>query len=280
MVRRRIVRTVLFRLSPRVPLPVWLILAIGGNIATATGGTEPLPAIDQVAAEWVKTRVETARIETEWSTQRPLLESTVNGLVDRAQTLESKRDFITAKTAKDRGEMATIDATNKAALAELQEIEPRARAMSDRLIALRSSLPPRLSAALEMSYRSLASPTLTLSERTQLNLVILNRCTQFNRSITCEEEGLDVAGSGQPQVLEVVYWGLSHGYALDRPAGKSWLGRPAAGGWRWEPLPDSAPAVASLISIYHDKADPAFVNVPAHLEHATVTEAAPTPSHP
>ena len=226
---------------------------------------QPVENVERVAADWVKARIETTRIETEWGTQRQLLESTVNGLSERAQTLEIKRDYLQAKTAKDREELANLAAMDKTSVASLQGVEGRVQAMSTRLLQLRPSLPPRLSTALEMSYRSLAAPSLTVSERMQLNVTVLTRCAQFNRAITSEKEVVDVGGGGSPELLEVVYWGLSHGYALNRTAGLAWLGFPGPQGWKWEPHPDAAGAVAKLIAIHDDKADPDFVTVPARV---------------
>jgi hypothetical protein len=99
----------------------------------------------------------------------------------------------------------------------------------------------------------------------QYALTVLNRCAQFNRTITCGEEVVTVDGAAKS--LEVIYWGLSHGYALDRSAGKAWLGTPSSGRWQWEPLDGAVREVTRLIDIYHDKADPEFVMVPARLSN-------------
>ena len=69
----------------------------------------------------------------------------------------------------------------------------------------------------------------------------------------------------------MIYWGLSHGYALDRIAGKAWLGSPGADRWEWQPRPEAAKAVAQLIAANSDKADPAFISVPLQLKHSIAT---------
>jgi hypothetical protein len=230
-------------------------------------GSDSIETVEKAAADWVKVRAETSRLETDWTTQQRMLESTVNGFAERATALEVKRDYLQAKTAKDREEMADFQAANKTASAGLQSTETQLKAMSARLLQLRPSLPPRLSQALELPYRSLAGAELGLGERMQLTMTVLNRCTQFNRSITCEEEVLTLGGDANARSLEVIYWGLSHGYALDRSAGKAWFGAPGAQGWQWEPLPDGAGPVAKLIAIYQSKAEPAFVEVPARIRN-------------
>ena len=76
----------------------WLL----ASLCTALHAAEApsLEAVEKSAGDWLKVRAETARLETEWVTQRQLLDSMVHGLDERAQTLETKRDYLRVKTAK------------------------------------------------------------------------------------------------------------------------------------------------------------------------------------
>ena len=189
-------------------------------------------------------------------------------LAERAQTTEEKRSLLKVQTAKDSEEIETAQARNKEASAGLQAADARLKAMKDQLIQLRPSLPPRLSAALELAYRSLGAADLGPAERMQATMTVLNRCVQFNRMVTCDDEVLTLEGEPGPRSFEVIYWGLSHGYALDRAARKVWLGSPGPTGWRWEPRPDAASPVIELIAVNKDKAEPEFIPVPARLAHS------------
>jgi len=242
-------------------------------------GAEPVgaDAVKNVTATWVKARLEISRLETEWRTDRQLLESTLNSLTDRAQTLESKRDYLLAKTAKDREELSSLAAAEKAALAEVKDMQERARGLSARLIKLRATLPPRLSAALEMSYRSLAATSLPVGERIQFNATILNRCAQFNRTITCEEELLELERNAPPRLVEVLYWGLGQAYAIDHTNRRTWQGKPGPEGWKWEQLSGPPEPIATVIAIYRDKAVPDFVTLPAQIRNGPMAASAGTP---
>jgi len=228
---------------------------------------DPLEPAEKAAGDWIKIRLETSRLEGEWLSDRPLLESTVGGLQERATTLEEKMNRVKAKTAKDRDDIDVLKAKEKAAADDLHEVDARLQALISKLIGLRRALPPRLSEALEESYRSLAGKDNGAGERMQLAMTMLNRCEQFNRTITYGEDVLSIDAASGAKSLEVIYWGLSHAYALDRAAGKAWYGSPGPKGWQWEPLADEAGAVGELIAIYNDKADPAFVSLPATLGH-------------
>jgi hypothetical protein len=239
-------------------------LLLGATMGAAPD-TDPLVPGERAASEWIKTRLETTRIEGEWTTDRPLLESTIGGLKERAQALQEKRDLMTSKTAKNREEIGEMEAKNKAAADDLAAVEARLHALVGQLIALRPSLPPRLSEALDLSYKSLGNEGKATGERMQLAMTVLNRCALFNHTVTCGEEVLTIDGESGAKSLDVIYWGLSHGYALDSVAGKAWYGSPGPHGWQWEASPDSARSVARLIAIYNDKADPDYVSVPGTL---------------
>lgn len=211
-------------------------------------------------------RAETVRLETDWASDQVLLKTTITALTERAQLVEERRDELKAKTAEERAEIEELTLKRKIAADELAIVEERLKTLSTQLIQLRPTLPPRLSDALEMSFRSLADSDVSVGERMQFAMTVLNRCAQFNRSINHGAEVLTLEGESGAKSLEVIYWGLSHGYALDPAAGKAWFGSPGADGWKWEPRPDAAGHVAELIAIHTDKADPAFVSAPAQVK--------------
>lgn len=243
---------------------LWLISLL--STCAMAADPEPLRIIEKTASEWVKTRVETVRLETEWASDQILLKATISALKERAQIIEERKNELAAKTAEERADLGALEAKRKAAAEELDGVEERLKNLTAQLLELRPALPPRLSDALEMSFRSLAGTELSVGERMQLAMTVLNRCAQFNRSISHGAEVLTLESESGPKSLEVIYWGLSHGYALDAAPGKAWYGSPGADGWKWEPRPDAAAHIAKLIAIHTDKADPDFVKVPVHVK--------------
>lgn len=240
--------------------------SIADAFAAATASDDPLQSVGSAATEWLKVRSEGARIESEWRTERALLESLVTVMADRATALEDKRDQAMAKTAEERGDLESMQAKNAAAQVQLDTATSRLAALTARLVALRPALPPRLSAALELPYRSLADSELGAGERMQHAMAVLNRCAQFNHLIGVGEQIIETDAGAKS--TEAIYWGLSHGYAIDRIERKAWVGAPVGGHWKWTPSADAYQPVAKLIAIYHDKADPEFVTVPASIAAA------------
>ncbi len=245
-----------------------LVLTLGLLPVAQFAADDAVNKVEKVATEWVKTRAETVRLETEWSGQQSLMQSMVDALGQRARIIEEKMEHAKASTAQDREELGTLEKKNQAASASLDASEHRLKELATSLLALRPFLPPRLSTALELPYQSISDPTLSIGDRMQHTMTVLNRCMLFNRGVTASEEVLTLPGESVPKSLEVIYWGLAQGYALDRAAGKAWLGSPGPQGWQWEAHPEAAHDVARLIAIATDKADPAFIVIPAQLSHS------------
>lgn len=211
----------------------------------------------------MKIRAETSRAETEWSNQRELLNSTVKAYEDRARELEIKRDLLKAKTAKERGDLDQQEIENRRLSDQLEKLGATITPRSEQLAKLRRRLPPRLSQALELPLRSLSEPSLPTAERMAHVMTVLNRCVQFNRSITFGEEIVNAPGEAKPKLLQTVYWGLSHGYAYDKAARKAWIGTPGPEGWQWTESNESEGAIRTLFGSFDESAEPTYVAVPA-----------------
>lgn len=242
----------------------WLGL-IPGLIAPSVLVGESIETVQKAATEWARIRSETVRAETEWRWQKVFLESILEALTERTRILEDRRDYLEATAARERGSVAELGLKNEEGLELLQGAGERVQALSVSLVELRSWLPPRLSEALEFSYRSLEDPSLSVSERMQTAATVFNRCFQFNSAITYSEEMLVVETGQSARFLSVLYWGLSHAYALDSAEGIAFYGSPGEKEWVWEEQASLGPTVARLMVLYHDEATPEFVEVPARL---------------
>jgi Skp family chaperone for outer membrane proteins len=261
-------------MSPRIARMLPLVFALAGWSAVGLAGAEPaekpapVGAMREVVAEWARVRSEAIHLEESWRWERELLRSTQRALQQQVAKLEDESKALDASTSAERASLAEIAARNAAAEASLKAAGQRLQAISEQLRALRSWLPPRLSLALELPYRSLANPALGPTERMQYVTTVLNRCTQFDRTITYGEEVLAEPGEPEGRMVEAIYWGVSHAYALDRTAGRAYFGSPGPRGWAWEPDPALVRPVTQLIAIYRDKADPETVAVPVRLSAA------------
>ena len=244
---------------------------LGFAVATLCAGDDSaaVDSMQKVVSQWAKVRAETVKLESSWEAEQELMRSTLQAMQERAQVLADSKKTLLAKTAGERDALTKLAAEDTTIHAAIDAADTRLKQISAQVVALRPALPPRLSQALELPYRSLANPKISPGERMQFATTILNRCLQFNNSITYDEEPLSLPGQEGARLVEVMYWGASHAYALDRAAGKAYFGSPGPQNWTWEPVPAAAKAVADLIAVYRDKADPHFIEVPAHFSNAS-----------
>jgi hypothetical protein len=226
---------------------------------------DSIDSVQQAAVRVTEIRTETARLETEWNWQKNLMTSTIAALEKRAEILEAERNLLQASTATARAEIEGINVRYETASDKYVEVESFLESLVARLVAMRSLLPPKLSDALELPYLSLQDDSMTTGERMQFASTILNRCSQFNKTITYGKEALEIEGLDESRLVEVLYWGLSHAYALDRAANRGFLGTPNEAGWAWTEKSGLADSVASLIAVYRDEAQPDFIEMPARI---------------
>jgi hypothetical protein len=242
----------------RVFVAVSAILSVLIVPMRATG---PEANVQKAVAEWAQVRSETVRIESDWAWQKTLMQSTLAALKERASQLEAKRAELEARTSEENRDMTELKARLQAMGEAENDAAQQLRVLSDRLVRMRASLPPRLSAALELPYRSMTAPDASLGERMRQTMVILNRCALFNRTIAIGDETISATGGGE-RLMEVIYWGLSRGYALDRTAGLAYIGAPTEHGWTWAPAPGFAPQLARLLDVGRGQAAPDLVTMP------------------
>jgi hypothetical protein len=254
-------------LVPRIAALLAGVVCVGASVDLRAD--DPVTEVGKTVTEWVKTRAEIVKLEESWKQEKALLEAMAGGLEERADSLRDKRDHLLAATAEERAEIAALTAKRATAQESLKTAEARLDRLTSGLIAMRPRLPPRLSDALEMAYRSLGSDRPSPGERMQLAMTVLNRCAQFNAGFEHGQEVIQFADEPGPVAVDVIYWGLSHGYALDRVSGRAWMGAPDDRSWRWEPLEGAADAVGKLMAVLLDEADPTLVAVPARVDAAT-----------
>jgi len=224
---------------------------------------DPLEETRRLSIEWVRLRAEAARLESDWTVEKALLEASNKAMEARIAALEERRDSLRELRSKDLSEEARIAEQNKQADVAMRQAGEGLAELVGRLESLRPQLPPRLSAALELPYQSLRDAALPPGERMQLVMTILNRSLQFNRTLTYSEEAVVVdAAAPKGRVLRVLYWGLAQAYGLDSATGKAYRGASFRGGWAWTELPGAGPQVERLLAVHLEKGEPEQILVP------------------
>jgi hypothetical protein len=219
--------------------------------------------VQAAAVEWAQVRSDTVKLEKDWSFGKPFLEGTLDVRRTQMAKLESELAEARALAAKNKEDQTFARQRAQTAHAFLDAAETSLKETVVALRALRERMPPRLSDALTLSYKTLEDPGRPLAERWQAATVILNRSFQFDHSVVKSEELLS-GDDKEPRLVETIYWGLAQGYALDRAGNRAWCANQQNGTWKWTDYDDPG-AVALLLSIYSEKTDPQFVPLEARM---------------
>jgi hypothetical protein len=108
-----------------------------------------------------------------------------------------------------------------------------------------------------------AATTVSLAERFQNVLGVLNELNKANNEITVNYEVHELGGGRRAEV-KVLYVGLAQAYYVSS-SGEAGIGRPTTDGWKWTPEPAIANRVLIALEIVQGKQKPAFVPLPVRL---------------
>jgi hypothetical protein len=106
---------------------------------------------------------------------------------------------------------------------------------------------------------------MSLSERFQNVVGILNELNKFSREITEATEVRDLPDGSSAEVT-VLYLGLGQAYYCNAKSGVAGVGRPGEKGWVWEPRNDLVAAVADVIAVYRNEVPAVYVGLPVEVK--------------
>ena len=109
-----------------------------------------------------------------------------------------------------------------------------------------------------------AHTQVTIAERFQNVVGILNEINKFNGEITMVSEVRTLA-NGKPAQVRTVYIGLAQAYFVS-VQGEAGIGRPGANGWQWIAAKEIAPQIAEVVEILQNKAKPRFIPLPVQVQ--------------
>ena len=249
-------------------------LALGLAPATGAGEGEGEDEDDvddarNVLEQWVQTERVLSKERLDWALGKEMLTSRIE-LVERE--IGSRRETIAQAEESiaeaDRKRADLIDENERlvqasAALAQtVASLEARTRALLARLPEpIRERVRPLSQGMPEDS----AGTTLSLSERFQNIVGILNEIDKFNRDVTLTSEVRTLA-DGTTAEVTALYVGLGQAYYATNTGERAGVGTPSPDGWIWTPADEAAPRIAQVIAILKDEQVAGFVHVPVRIE--------------
>ena len=242
---------------------------LAGTAATAAVDTEsPVDSGRATLAKWVETQQIISAEKKEWQQGREILQARIELVQGEIAAVEEKLREQRTEGSETVGKLADLDRESATLQGAGVALADWATELENDLNALQPQLPEPLQAKLGPLYGRMPkdpkNTTVSLAERFQNVVGILNEVNKFNGEITMVNEVRPIA-DGRPAEVRTIYIGLAQAYYLSA-GGEAGYGRPMPKGWGWEPARDMAPAINEAVEILQNKAKPAFVRLPVKVK--------------
>jgi len=250
------------------------ILMVILTAAALAGGAESNSndQVDSVRA-LIEKRVETLRLiskeKQDWTLAREMVSERINVVQGEIATLREKISQTQESISdadKKRAELVAENEKLKDAANTLTHIVTK---LESRVIALNERLPDPLRELIKpLSQRIPQDPAVTklsLSQRFQNVIGILDAVNKFNREITVKSE-VRTLTDGNTLEVTALYIGLGQAYYTGKNGTVAGVGRPGVDGWHWESANDAADQITAAVDILKGEKVADFVLVPIQIE--------------
>ncbi len=248
---------------------VAVLAAAATGWAAEPGTRESIDTVRATMEKWVETRRVISQEKQDWALGREMLNERI-ALVEREITsLREKIDQATESIGDaDKKRVELVDENEKLKSAAgmlagtVTKLEMRTTALIKRLPdPIRDRIKP-LSQSLPQDPNG---TKLSLAQRFQNVVGILNEVNKFNREITVTSEVRTLADGNAAEVA-AVYVGLGQAYYAGANGAVAGVGRPSETGWTWEPANDAAGQIADAIAILKNEKVARFVLLPLKVQ--------------
>lgn len=234
-------------------------------------GPAPVASLEDTRlamGKWIETQQIISRERKEWQQEKEILIGRLEVIRQESTTLAQKIEEAGAGVAEAAGKRAGLDAENDRLKAEGTRLAEAVTAMEAGVRKLHARLPDPVREKVRPLFQRIpedpANTRVSIAERFQNVLGILNEINKANNEITVCHEVRELAG-GKPTEVRVIYSGLAQAWYVSG-GGQAGIGRPGDSGWTWESAPAIAADVLRAIEILEGKQTPAFVPLPVKLQ--------------
>lgn len=250
---------------------------IGMAGAAETDGGESNKTLRATIQKWIGVMQETQDAQEDWKKNKQVLQDTRESL--RLEVDQLKEEIAAAKERLAAADTASADKLERQRAYEegrealrdgLNLVEAQVSAVLP-LLPEELASDPKMEAAVA-DHRKFAATAdkeeLSLNKRLSAMLTILSEAEKFNQAIqTFSNRPREV--DGEERLFDVLYFGLSIGYAVDQDGTLAFQLSPGADGWDARRLEKSgeATAVRELMDVANKSGETKLVAVPMTLDN-------------
>lgn len=240
-------------------------LAVAG--ITMFGSTRAVADDSLVSAraaldKWVELQQVISKEKRDWQAAQDVLGQ-------RIALLEGEIAAMEGKVAEARSGIEEVDATRRELVARDASFRRSQSALLDvvgrlevKIGTLVAMTPDALRSRIEPLARRIpanpATTELTLGERFQNVIGILNEVNKFNQDVSVATEVRELPSGGSAEV-QTLYLGLGQAYFVTQNGDAAGIGRPTPDGWTWQAADAMAGEIQRAIAILQNEGVPAYV---------------------
>ena len=222
-----------------------------------------------VIEKWVDTQGLISKEKQDWAL-------TQQSLNDRIDMVKNEIDSLQGNIAKAQKDVNDKDANLselikendnfKSASEELGKIVTK---LESKTLSLNNQLPEPIRERIKpLSQRIPEDPNkteLSLSQRFQNVIGILNELNKFNHEITVTSEVRKLSDGSSVEVT-ALYIGLGQAYYVNASGTIAGVGRPSENGWNWESANEAADKIMDVVSILKNEKVASFIPLPVKVK--------------
>jgi hypothetical protein len=228
---------------------------------TAAGVSDARAVLDN----WVQTRRILSQEQRDWDLGRETLVDRTELVQREIESLRGRIGDAQTSIGEAEKKLADLQARNGALADAASGLRDTVAQMESRTQDLLARLPEPIRARVRpLSQRfpdSAAETGLSLSERFQNVIGVLNEVNKFQRDVTATSE-VRTLGDGGTAEVTAVYLGVATGWYATARGDAAGVGSGGPEGWTWRPIDEAAPAVAAVVAIMKNEQPAAFVPLP------------------
>lgn len=249
----------------------WLcvvFLCLGGILPALSGDVTQEAKPRDILEKWMEARRLISETRQEWKVARQLMAERYELMQKEVEVLKEKK----VQAEKDIGDgdkkLAELTEQNEELKSSTAGLKDTVAALESKLVTIVASAPvPIQERVRPLSQRIPAASQetkLSLSERFQNIIGIMNELNKFNKEILVTSEVRDLSDGTKAEV-SVMYLGLGQAYYCNQ-GGIAGVGYGGSNGWIWAQSNSIAQAVADAMAVYRNEKAAAYMMLPLEVQ--------------
>jgi len=216
----------------------------------------------QLIEKWIAVNKDTAKLRSDWVTDKAELEQENSLLDSEIESLQKKLEALNSINNEliTRERTASDSAEGQDRILDL--LKESSEKYESTLLKLAKRLPTPLAADIhEKLGDASARESKNIGARFQAIISAINLIHRFNQKPFFAKEIYE-SGPGTDKQLDTLYWGIAIGYRVDPSNSIAQIGRPLQDAWVWSDASSYAENIRRLIHIHQLGETPSYVELP------------------